>query len=302
MTRKKSEIAAARERVKTERRRILQRKKKIDEARAEREALRKARKEARIAAARATADKEVKALSKAAERQEQIDDLRRIFGDDREIVCEACKLKKPVDEFLQMRSELDPQAPSPQVCDHCRTFGPPVADPTAQLTPQELHAMEILVAGGSIRDAARISGIDQGDMNRMVRGKVMPHFRAALQNILRHMGLTPQRLGKVLLETLGAEQPKWNPATKDWDFFPDHSNRRGVARDLLKMLGADEPKEQSVKAGDTGGLVVNIMTNIGSKQGSDDIPGTIVARARRVPAEPARDVELLEAEIEEAND
>ena len=281
---KQPEDAAAKK-ARLERRRALQLSKKVAAEREERKKrieLRRARAEARRAAMKADAVRENKAVTDAVDRIEQIEDLRRIFGDDREIVCESCKIKKQVDEFLQMRSELDPNAPSPQVCDHCRTFGPPVKDPTAALTPQELYAMEALLAGASIREAARLSGVDYGDLSRMVRGKVMPHFRAALQNVLHHMGLTPQRLGLIMLDTLGAEQAKWNPMTKDWDFFPDHSNRRGAARDLLKMMGADEPKEQSIKAGEVGGLVVNIMTNIGSKQDSDDVPGTIVARARRI--------------------
>ncbi len=217
-------------------------------------------------------------------RQEAIREIYDQYVLRDSLLCNACEIERPLDEFLLMTYDPDfsVDSPDPQVCDHCRKYGKPMKDPTAKLTGQEIHAMKIIAMGKTPTEAARIVGMDESTLRKMARGKDSTgNFRAAMHLILQDLGLTVEKIGRVMLDTLNAEKAQWNKETGQWDMFPDHSNRRGAATALLKAYGGEEPRDESSKKPQTG-IAVTINTNIGSEKKVSEVPGTIIARARKI--------------------
>ena len=180
------------------------------------------------------------------------------------IVCDSCNEGKLPDFFLEMTSELDPQAPSPQVCDHCRKFGPPVPDPCAPLTGQWRTAIMILAGRGSQTDAAEASGLSRSSIRTMLKGSDNADVRAAYQRLLIDVGMHGAKMAQIVAEAGDANQLKWHPTEKEFIETPDHNVRLNAVRTAMKAQGLEAPKE---KAGDLPSSAVQVVinTNLGSK-------------------------------------
>lgn len=180
-------------------------------------------------------------------------------------ICEACELKKPLDEFLMMESELDPTAPSPHVCDMCRRYGKPVTENTRGLTPRWRRVMEILATGGTITDACKATKINKTTIQRMLDGEENKHVRAAFNRLLVDHGFTPGLMATVLREAADALKHQWNPEEREFNAFPDHNSRLNAVRHVSKIMALEAPKERAQET--TGqGVHVTVTTNLGNKE------------------------------------
>lgn len=176
-----------------------------------------------------------------------------------------------------MTSSYDPKDPSPQVCDHCRKYGPPLPDALTSVPPNWRRSLKVLANGGNITDAAKAGDMDRKTLRAALDGKENKFFRAALQRLMVDKGLTAEVVIDALKEGLKADKHQWNPEEKEFDAFPDHSTRVGVAKHVMRQWGAEEPKEAVEMNHQNVGVQVTINTNLGSES-RQAVPGTLVAR------------------------
>ena len=186
--------------------------------------------------------------------------------------CSACGVAKMPGDYLEMRSAYNPKDPDPQVCDHCRKYGPPLADPLRGLNVKERKALKVLAAGGSHRAASRASGIDDKTLRESLAGENKSSMRAAFSRLMVDQGLDPDSIITVLREGLSANKHQWNSKDKEFNEFPDFSSRLNAAKTAIKVHSLEPPKEAAGGAG-TNAVQVVINTNVGSDQPIEK-PGT----------------------------
>lgn len=184
--------------------------------------------------------------------------------------CDTCGLTKPTEQFsrfLELVAEAKANGDDWEVdrlCDHCATYGPPLENPLAKLSPKEIEALSVLAAGGSMRRAAMCLGIDERSMRNYLAGREKPVIRAAYQKLCIQMGITPERLAQAVVDALGAEKEIYNSKGEYVGSSPDHNVRLKAAGMGLKILQLEQPTELSKRADEgDGSLAPPVYTNLG---------------------------------------
>lgn len=209
------------------------------------------------------------------------------------MTCEACRLAKPTEQFsrfLEIIAEAKGEGEdwsADRLCDHCATYGPPLENPLAKLSPKEVEALSVLAAGGTMRRAALVLGVNEKTMRQYLAGREKPVIRAAYQKLCIQMGLTPENLAKVVVEALGASKAHFDMEGKLIGESPDHNVRLKAAAMGLKILQLEQPTELSKRSADEDAMLrPAIFTNLGDgKTITDDgyvIPYTMPRQIKDV--------------------
>lgn len=188
------------------------------------------------------------------------------------VECSTCGIRKPPEDYLEIESRYDAADVTPEVCDHCRKFGPPMADPLRGLDAKQRRAMKSLAAGGSLTEASRASGIDRKTLRESLRGEGRGTMQAAFSRLMVDEGLDSTSILTVFKEAIRANKHQWNSDAKEFEAFPDHGVRLNTAKHVTK-LHALEPEREGASAGVKGGIQVNVQTNLGSDE-PIEAPGT----------------------------
>lgn len=223
-----------------------------------------------------------------------------------ELECEGCRLTFPSEKFqaylllvqrhvVEQGEAVDPEEVEEplRLCDHCATYGPPMENPLAKLSQPEINALAVLAAGGSMRRAAAVMGVSERQMRAYLTGREKQTLRAAYAKLLLQIGITPERLARVIDEALTAEKPYWNRTTETFQMFPDHAVRVRAAEMAQRVLGLTSPNEQPEQLAASKAASVVVQTNLGDgKQMAADEAYTIAVR--RVPAPRTIEAERIE--------
>ncbi len=192
-------------------------------------------------------------------------------------VCETCGIAKPSTQFtrfLELVAEAkaaDEDWSIDRLCDHCATYGPPLENPLAKLSPKEIEALSVLAAGGSMRRAALCLGVDERSMRNYLAGREKPVIRAAYQKLCIQMGLTPEALARVVVEALGATKSHFNTDGELIGESPDHNVRLKAAAMGLKILQLEQPAELARRAADEDAMLrPQIVTNLDGNSTIDE--------------------------------
>lgn len=131
------------------------------------------------------------------------------------------------------------------------------------LTVRDRAALATLIRGGTQKEAARAAGRSPGSVGARVRRP--GSFRAALLEMMDHVGLGEKKLLGAVQEGVVANKPIWHPAKKDFFEYPDHFMRLKAAEIGLQLKGAFPERNGS------GGVVaVQIVTNIDGGGGGEE--------------------------------
>lgn len=172
----------------------------------------------------------------------------------------------------------------PRFCDPCATYGPPLENPMAALSQPEIDALAVLAAGGSMRRAAAVLGVHERQLRSYLSGREKHMLRAAYAKLLMQMGVTPERLGRVIVEALDATSPYWNRANERFEFYPDHATRLRSALAAQKILGLETPGELAAREQQPRGASIHFSTNLGDGSTSVVDEGYTVEVRRRATA------------------
>lgn len=165
-----------------------------------------------------------------------------------EFACDGCRQAKPFDAFKKFVALEDPNAVC--LCDHCATYGAPLENPLAELTPMEVRALDELAAGGSMRRASAIMGLSEQQMRQYLAGKEKPVIRAAYQKLLLQIGVTPDLIAHTIHDALRAEKVWFDKDGREAGREPDHAVRLKAAGMAQKVLTLEQPAELTRRAPD----------------------------------------------------
>lgn len=172
------------------------------------------------------------------------------------LTCEACEEQKPTQKFSRFLEQVATVRAEngdwqlERLCDHCATYGPPLENPLAKLSIRELEALSVLAAGGSMRRAALVLGVDEKQMRSYLAGREKPVIRAAYQKLCLQMGITPEKLAQVIVDALGASRSVYSADGTLIAEIPDHNIRLKAAGYGLKILQLEQPTELSKRSAD----------------------------------------------------
>lgn len=155
-------------------------------------------------------------------------------------VCAGCRAVREFSELRPVRTA----AGSALHCPECRANPPaPPADSALEPLWGELHwrnrrILELLFQDGvAFKEAKNQVGLPAHETLRDFLAK-RPAMKRAYQAILRARGYDAFYLTQKLEALLHAVRPQWNPATKEFEFFPDTAIQLRALENLQKILEA----------------------------------------------------------------
>lgn len=167
------------------------------------------------------------------------------------------------------------------VCRTCQEEGVPRAAYPA-LRPHHHLALRELAKGldtpQAIRNAARASGLSTREISYMLEGRRVPEFRRAWQLFLESAGLDMASIVNIAVEASRAMEQKYHRGEERFVEFPDHKTRFRTAQWAAKHLEL----EPSQKSRGTGGVTINVVTNLGNGEELQP-PGRLVAKPKGRP-------------------
>jgi hypothetical protein len=173
----------------------------------------------------------------------------------------------PLDQFCDLIADLEPDAPEPH-CLKCRTQGPPEPE-FLNLTSRHRLAIKHIMAAPSLaagyRAAAAATGYNEHYLYLLASGRRVPEFRRYFQLKLEAAGGDINKVVKVCVDAMDADEMKWNPKEEEFDSFPDHRTRLRAGQHVGKMLELEPPKADGINVG----VAIKIETNLGGGETFD---------------------------------
>lgn len=160
------------------------------------------------------------------------------------LICPGCHESKPIDQWVLITSDFDPQSPE-VVCDSCRTNGIPRI-PKFTIA---LHHRKLIDAyfgeddpRNALAAASRASGLTQRTIKDILAGRRAPEVRRVFQLKLEAMGLGPEGVATILGDCAKATEQKWNPKEEEFNEFPDYRTRLNTIKYAGKLQELEPPK------------------------------------------------------------
>jgi hypothetical protein len=204
-------------------------------------------------------------------------DLARIGSDHPELEqCPGCLEWVPLDQFCELTVGLDLDAPEPH-CARCRKHGRPPPPKFLSLTQRHLTAIDAIMAAPTLAQgltrAAEATGYSRAHLVHLAAGRRTPEFRRFFQLKLEAAGADINKVVKVKVDALDADEYKWNPKEEKFDDFPDHRTRLRASQDVTKLLEMEPPKSDGISVG----VAIKFETNLGSGE-THDPPNVLRAK------------------------
>lgn len=199
--------------------------------------------------------------------------------------CPTCRRERPIEEFVEGTVELYYDS-APPSCLECREKGLVLKEPEVMSSLNVLHRriLKALLMGKNYSEAAKLAGCSYSYVRNLVKdhGEVNGDFRRAFQMMLEVEGLDFHSLVRMAKVLFYSREPKWNPSSEEWDYFPDNKTRLGVLRHLTKLRELDPPPLNNLPPAVP---MIQIVTNVGADAKPKDAPGSFVIETGPVPEE-----------------
>lgn len=184
-------------------------------------------------------------------------------GIEKLIECPGCHELKAVEDWLDAKSDRDPESPD-IVCDQCRRNGVPKI-PIFALQLQHMKLVKAFFENmndprKAMPAMVEASGLTQKTITEILGGRRAPAVRRVFQLKLEGMGLGPEGVATILGDCAVAVEVKWNPAEEQFNEFKDYRTRLNTAKYVGKLQELEPPKS----SGPSQINQIVIKTNLGT--------------------------------------
>jgi hypothetical protein len=109
--------------------------------------------------------------------------------------------------------------------------------PSLERDARFLQFAELYVASGNAYRSVLAAGYDK-EYARGHAWELAGRLQIKMSRALREAGVDVVQLARLLKKKLSAKTARWNPKTKQWDKFVDHTTQLNAASLVLKCLDA----------------------------------------------------------------
>ena len=170
-------------------------------------------------------------------------------------------------EFCNLDAPLEPEDPPPH-CAKCRENGPPRRS-VFNISRRQLQAVRIVFAGVTpaqgVKAAVLATGYSANHIRDMIAGRRVPEVRRCYQMMLEAAGADAEKVIRVLVEAMDANDAKYHPGKGEFVEHADHRTRLRAAQHVSKTLELDPPRKEGVNVG----VAITFNTNLGDGETYD---------------------------------